>query len=361
MAGDQFSVRVSSWYQLNGVLHPVHLRKPPDGYPCTPNCRSGDCLQFRRPGISCASRITALSFSSNVLDFVQDTGSVINSSIPHAFINWILLDNEFNYIAASSGFSQVGNSGQLKITTLNNLSITSSGYLYIYTSNETPNVDVFFDNLQVTHTRGPLLEEDHYYPFGLLMPNLTDLAMKNVYSENKYRFSDKELQNKEFKDGSGLDCYDMHFRVQDPQIGRFWQIDPLTTSYPSTSNYSYAEDKVTAGIDLEGLELLPFNTAWFTESGSYTMRQVNGKDALVYNAQLSIVASNLPKIYKDKNGNPLFTPAAVRIGPDGDIPDDGQAHLTAPNMMPENPAWPWAEELPDPDPTPSTAGVNWKS
>jgi hypothetical protein len=43
----------------------------------------------------------------------------------------------------------------------------------------------------------------------------------------------------------------------DPQIGRFLQVDPLATKFPYNSPYTYAEDKVTIGIDLEGLELLP--------------------------------------------------------------------------------------------------------
>ena len=156
-------------------------------------------------------------------------------------MNWVLFDNQFNYVAASSGFQQVGSDQEFKHHILLNLPVTASGYLYIYASNATPNVDVFFDNLQVTHTRGPLLEENHYYAGGLTMAGISDRALKSNYAENKYRWNKgSELQNKEFSDGSGLEMYDTHFRQLDPQLGRWWQIDPkpdeATSPYTSMGN-----------------------------------------------------------------------------------------------------------------------------
>src|ERR1700733_6461527 len=114
----------------------------------------------------------------------------------------MLFDNQLNFVSASSGLDQVRNNGVLKKHVLSNLPITESGYLYIYSSNEAPNIDVFFDNLQVTHVRGPLLEEDHYYPFGLSMAGISDKAIKTPYAQNKFRYNGKELQNQEFSDGA---------------------------------------------------------------------------------------------------------------------------------------------------------------
>ena len=72
--------------------------------------------------------------------------------------------------------------------------------------------------------------------------------------ENKIKFQGREFANKEFSDGSGLEMYEFKWRIHDPQIGRFWQVDPLSDDYRYNSTYAFSENRVIDGKELEGLE-----------------------------------------------------------------------------------------------------------
>ncbi len=175
---------------------------------------------------------------------------------PKAFIKYIFLDEQFKY--ADGGFSAVNNTAGLKdhFNDLQNLTASKNGYVYIYVSNESP-VNVFFDNLQVVHSRSPILEETHYYPFGLTMTGISSKALNFGGRENKYKFNGgTELENKEFSDGSGLDLYATDFRSYDPQIGRFHQPDFLAAMSFDQSPYAFVNNNPILFIDPLGLDTI---------------------------------------------------------------------------------------------------------
>jgi RHS repeat-associated protein len=175
------------------------------------------------------------------------------SDKPKAYLNFVLFDDQFNLVNENSGVRQVqGSTDALIPLVLNKSVIKKTGFLYIYTSNESAQ-DVFFDNLIITHNSGPLLEETHYYPFGLTMAGISSKALKGAnYPGNTYLYNGMELQSKEFSDGSGLEWYDYGTRTYDQQIGRWGQIDPMADSRQWLSPYNYVQNNPVSRIDPTG-------------------------------------------------------------------------------------------------------------
>jgi hypothetical protein len=108
-----------------------------------------------------------------------------------------------------------------------------------------------FGNLRISFAaeNGALVQKQRadYDAFGWIFN-------ENVGNTKNYR----QFQNQNRVEDFGLDIDIFKYRASDPQIGRFWSIDPLAESYVYNSPYALQENKFGRGVELEGLELITF-------------------------------------------------------------------------------------------------------
>ncbi|WP_260439080.1 RHS repeat domain-containing protein [Flavobacterium branchiophilum] len=145
-------------------------------------------------------------------------------------------------------------------------------------------------NIRMSYTQTPtgalsILEENHYYPFGLKHTNYNSdkrlYVRESVSSKIKpvtplfplvynYKYNGKEWQ-----DELGLNVTAMDFRQYDSAIGRFYGMDTLTELYPDFSPYRFGFNNPNYWSDPTGL--LENNLAYPSGNGT-TPGQVHKDD-----------------------------------------------------------------------------------
>jgi RHS repeat-associated protein len=237
MGGDQVAIAVESYYNMpaggSGSVSPLPLTD-------LLNALVSSTAISATKGVLTTSVISNIPNNTSLLTGFVNNNTPPDNTYAKAHLNWILFDEQMKFV--NGGSDIVSQNGGYKLHSkfsLGNdmIEINKNGYLYIYVSNES-NLDVYFDNLMVRHMPGLILEETHYYPFGLIMSGMSSKAL-NGAPANKYKFGGKELQNAEFSDGSGLEIYDFSARSYDHQVGVFRQNDPHSFNYYSWTPYNY--------------------------------------------------------------------------------------------------------------------------
>ncbi|MEJ0055864.1 MAG: RHS repeat-associated core domain-containing protein [Bacteroidota bacterium] len=123
-------------------------------------------------------------------------------------------------------------------------------------------MEVYFDDFKVTHIKSPVIQTDSYYPFGLRFDSYS--------REGSVPNKTKLFQGQEQIDDLGLNWVSFKWRNHQPEIGRFFNVDPLSEKYYYNSPYAFSENKVTAHRELEGLE------AWDIKYSDGNTSTVNG-------------------------------------------------------------------------------------
>lgn len=340
MSGDKVNIRASNWYKTTGSI----------GSP-TPASPVNSIIGAIANGIvnkvgGVKGDVTTLSQSGGVLDpgvnaFLANQ-TAPPTGIPKAYLNWILLDEQLQFVTASSDSRLVGaaNTSSVNVWTESDIPMTKNGYLYVYTSNESP-VDVYFDNLQVTHIRGNIVSENHYSPWGLTLKGISSDAVDFGSAKTQhYKYNGKEEQASEFSDGTGLELYDFGARMLDAQLARWFAIDPMADKMRRWSPYNYVFNNPIRFIDPDGMAIdpaAPHPDGSRYDSKAYldTWKAISdfGKDAKPKTGTIIDAGGNILRYDPKDKDLQVFMQVGEKYTHIGEIGGDIDVNLIATNIL----------------------------
>ncbi|RWW96708.1 DUF6443 domain-containing protein [Flavobacterium cerinum] len=223
---------------------------------------------------------------------------------------------------------------------------TTEGYVKSTVAGSTTSYNYVFNykdhlgNVRLSYTLDPadnvvkIMEENHYYPFGLkhngYSPTQKIFAMSNpphvvltpvlnsADATYRYKYNGKELQ-----DELGLNLYDYGARNYDPAIGRWLNIDPLAEKSRRFSPYVYALNNPVFFIDPDGMEARAGGVGFLSGLGA----EIAGVKTSFFdgpiapnpkakrkNVDFSKYLDGLSPTLNDKNNIPLSSEEQIALG-----------------------------------------------
>ena len=186
----------------------------------------------------------ATSEWSDALHGVQMSPKHETSDAPRAFLNYILFDQNMNYVTA--GFEQLSTAahgvGVHETLSMGGIVAEQEGYVLAYLSNENAEpVNVHFDDFTVTQTKTRVVSSQDYYPFGGTFNSFT----RNYSEPQRFKYNGKELEEE-------TGWSDFGARQYDRWSGRWMGMDPLGDLRNWVSPYNFVQNNPINRVDPDG-------------------------------------------------------------------------------------------------------------
>ncbi|MFN7776333.1 RHS repeat domain-containing protein [Flavobacterium sp.] len=223
------------------------------------------------------------------------------------------LDNVIQHFPTAEGYASRLNlrqeNGVVALLPSTELPVDFFTYVYNYTDH--------LGNIRLSYAQDPdtqqlkIVEQNHYYPFGLRHTNYSGGKMQVVKEQELKRMAPtpEELlsykykyNGKEWQDELGLNMYDYGARNYDPALGRWMNIDPKAETSRRWNPYTYCYNNPLLFVDPDGMQADIITPKFIDEKGAAA-----GSTQAAYVNEVQKATGNTYSVTFDKGGSVVFT------------------------------------------------------